>query len=161
MAHSKFKIGDVFSVSLDEGTQKYFQYVADDPTQLNSEIIRAFRKTYPLHHRLDTNAIVLDEIDFFAHVSLMLGIRLKRWIKVGTVPSIGEETVLFRISGDYGNPKVRISQDWYVWRTGEPLLHVGRLKEEYQKAEIGVVVSPDGIVHRMRTGEYDFVYPEY
>jgi hypothetical protein len=36
-------IGDVFSVPLGDGHKKYFQYVANDVTQLNSDVIRAFK----------------------------------------------------------------------------------------------------------------------
>ena len=34
------------SVKIDENRKKYFQYIANDLTQLNSDVIRAFRKEY-------------------------------------------------------------------------------------------------------------------
>lgn len=38
------KIGDVFEVKIDETSKKYFQYIANDMTQLNSDVIRGFKK---------------------------------------------------------------------------------------------------------------------
>ena len=40
------------------------------------------------------------------------------------------------------------------------LQELGNWKEK-TKAEVGIVISPDSIVHRMQTGKYDFVYPDY
>ena len=45
------KVGDVFSVKLDNEVKKYFQLIAFDLTQLNSDVIRAFKKVYPIHER--------------------------------------------------------------------------------------------------------------
>jgi hypothetical protein len=47
MARIRTKIGDVFSVPLDNINKKYFQYIPNDLTQLNSDVIRAFVKRYP------------------------------------------------------------------------------------------------------------------
>ena len=54
MARISTKIGDVFSVKVDENNKKYFQLVAFDLTQLNSNAIRAFKKgTYiPLYNEI-------------------------------------------------------------------------------------------------------------
>lgn len=38
------QIGDIFIVYLDSTTKKYFQYVANDETMLNSSVIRVFKK---------------------------------------------------------------------------------------------------------------------
>jgi hypothetical protein len=48
MARTRTTIGDVFSVPLGASGKKYFQYVANDLTELNSQVIRAFRKTFPI-----------------------------------------------------------------------------------------------------------------
>ena len=39
--------------------------------------------------------------------------------------------------------------------------YVGELEGENRKAEIGVVVNPFDIVQRIKTGYYDFVYPQF
>lgn len=52
MARINTKIGDVFSVKIDNN-KKYFQYIVSDLTQLNSDVIRAFKKVYPINAHPD------------------------------------------------------------------------------------------------------------
>ena len=40
------KIGDVFEVPLEAKTKRYFQYVANDQSQLGADVIRVFTKAY-------------------------------------------------------------------------------------------------------------------
>ncbi|CAN5467527.1 hypothetical protein BH09BAC6_BH09BAC6_07690 [soil metagenome] len=47
MTRVNTKTGDVFSVKLNN-SKKYFQYIANDSTQLNSDVIRGFRKIYAI-----------------------------------------------------------------------------------------------------------------
>jgi hypothetical protein len=161
MRSSKTKIGDVFSVPLDESSKKYFQYIADDLSQLNSSVIRAFKKAYAIDSAPDLQKIVSDDVDFYAHVVIKWGIKLNLWEKVGNVPFAGRVEVLFRDTNDYGNPEVKSSSNWYVWKVNQEFKQVGKLEGEYRNAEIGIVVAPPDIAHRMRTGEYEFLYPEY
>lgn len=58
------KIGDVFSVKLNNEEKKYFQYITNDMLQLNSDMIRAFKKTYSIYEQSQARDIVNDEIDF-------------------------------------------------------------------------------------------------
>jgi len=155
------KIGDVFSVPLDGGSKKYFQYVANDLTQLNSSVIRAFKSTYPIDSSPDLLQVVAGDVDFYAHVVLKWGIKMKLWERVGNLSFTDKLDVLFRASNDYGNPSIKTSHNWRVWKIGEDDQRVGKLGGEYLKAEIGVVVDPPSVVHRLRTGEYSFVYPGY
>ncbi|WP_434148432.1 Imm26 family immunity protein [Methylocaldum gracile subsp. desertum] len=165
MARVVTKIGDVFSVKLDDHNKGYFQYVANDLTQLNSDVVRVFKKTYPVGANPNLSEIVNDEIAFYAHCVTNLGVKMGVWEKVGKVPIVGELDVLFRGTSDsgrkVGDAPVKISHNWYVWKINEEFRHVGKLEGENQKAEIGVVVNPFDIVHRMRTGEYEFFYPGY
>jgi hypothetical protein len=164
MARVSTKIGDVFSVKIDENNKKYFQLVAFDLTQLNSDVIRAFQKVYPININPDLTEIVNGEVEFYAHCITKLGCKMDYWEKIGNVAELGKiDHILFRVSGDMGNPKIKISEDWYVWRINDAnFTRVGKLEEKYQKAEIGLVINPESIVYRMRTGEYDFkAYPSY
>jgi hypothetical protein len=161
MLRARTKIGDVFSVPLDVSTKKYFQYVANDLTQLNSDVIRAFSKAHPIDSKFNLPEIVADEVDFHAHVVIKWGIKMRLWEKVGNVPFVSNVDVLFRGTEDHGNKFIRISNNWYVWRINEEFQDVGRLTGAYRKAEIGMVMAPTGIVHRLRTGEYPITYPGY
>jgi hypothetical protein len=154
------RVGDVFSVPLEGRSKKYFQYIANDITQLNSDVVRAFKQKYSNDTVPELLQVVADEVDFYAHVVINWGLKLELWEKVGSVPYLEHPDVTFRDSRDYGK-QVKVSSDWRVWKINERFRDVGRLDGEYKKAEIGIVVTPGDLVIRMQTGEYDFVYPEY
>ena|SRR5690606_5007606 len=156
----RFSIGDVFEVPLDSSTTGYFQYVARDQTQLSSHVVRVFKGKYAKDDPPDVTAIVESEVDFYAHVFLSIGVKLNFWRRVAKGAVIGDVDVMFRNSNDYGKNKRATSSDWYVWTIGEPFVHVGALSGVYRSSEIGIVVAPDSLVHRMRNGSYDFVSPE-
>ena len=160
------KIGDVFEVKLDDNSKKHFQYIANDLTQLNSDVIRAFKKRYFLNENPSFNEIVTDEVDFYAHCITKLGIKLNLWKKIGNISDIGElKEIIFRSSRDVGvkvgEEPVKISYNWYIWKINEPFNKVGRLEGANQKAEIGTVVNPYDIIDRMKAGKYNFVYPGF
>jgi hypothetical protein len=160
MTRANTKIGDVFSVKIDNKDKKYFQYIISDLTQLNSDVIRAFKKTYPIKANPDLSEVVDGEVEFYAHCVTKLGLKMNYWERVGNISNVGNfDNVLFRSNGDLSQPKV--SHNWWVWKINEEKKPVGKLEGENRKAEIGMVISPDSIVYRMQTGEYDFVYPDY
>lgn len=160
MARGNTKIGDVFSVNINEVEKKYFQYIVNDVTQLNSDVIRAFSQVYPIRVNPDLVDIVKDEVDFYAHCVTKLGLKMGYWQIVGNISNVGNyDNVLFKSSGD--NPQVQVSNNWWVWKINGVQKYVGRLQGEDRRAEIGSVIPPDSIVHRIRTGSYDFVYPAF
>ena len=161
------KIGDVFSVKINEGSKKYFQLIAYDLTQLNSDVIRAFSTVYPINLNPDLSEIVEGEVEFYAHCVTKFGVKMGLWEKVGSNKNIGETNhILFRDSDDYGvgpgEKPVKISSNWYVWHINDvDFTDVGKLKGKNRKAEIGIVISPYSIVERIKTGKYDFFYPGF
>lgn len=166
MAKVITKIGDVFSVKLDNREKKYFQLIAFDSTQLNSDVIRAFKKVYSDDVTPNISDIVNGEVEFYAHCVTKFGIKMKLWEKVGNSAEVGDITkILFRDTSDYGagpgDEIIRISNNWYVWHINEDFIDVGSLIGENQKAEIGVIINPYAIVERLKTGKYNFVYPEF
>lgn len=154
------RVGDVFSVPLDNGTKKYIHYVANDLTQLNSDVIRAYKSTYSNEATPGLEDIVRDATDFYAHCVTKWGVELGLWTPVGNCHERdGLLNVIFRDTEDYGNHLVTISQKWWIWRINEDQRFVGPLPRDLSNAEIGIVVSPDQIVHRLKTGKYAFKYP--
>ena len=158
-------MGDIFVVKM-EDCQKYFQYIADDMTMLNSRVIRSFTTKYPLDSTPDFKEIVKGEVEFYAHTSIKLGIKLGLWNKVGNNPDTGStEHILFRSTKDFGHDPgeepVEISSRWEVWRINEEFRYVGKLQGENRNAEIGEVKAPAGILHRIKTGEYYGKYPGF
>jgi hypothetical protein len=160
------KIGDVFSVKIDETGKKYFQLIAYDLTVLNSDVIRAFKKVYPINAKPDLSEIVTGKVDFYAHCVTKWGVKMNLWEKVGSTKEVGTlNHILFRNTNDYGckvgEEPVRISENWYVWNINEKFRDVGKLTGEGRKAEIGVIVNPYDIVERVKTGKYNFSYPNF
>ena len=160
------KIGDVFSVKIDEHSKKFFQLIAFDLTQLNSDVIRVFKKNYPLDIDPDLSEILTGEIEFYAHCVTKWGVKLGYWEKVSNISNVGETNhILFRGSNDSGakpGEQIKISKKWYVWHVNDKnFTFVGELTGENQKAEIGSVIPPDSIIHRIKTGKYDFFYPGF
>ena len=155
------RLGDIFGVKCDD-RYRYFQYVADDMTMLNSRVIRVFKEKYPLDEVPELTGVAQGEVDFYAHTSIKLGIKMDLWKKVGNAPIFGEIDVIFRRSKDYteGN-KVKVSERWEVWRINEEFRYVGKLEGENRKAEIGLVEPPIGIFYRIKTGEYYGYYPDF
>lgn len=167
MARVYTKIGDVFSVKIDESSKKYFQLIAFDLTQLNSDVIRAFKKVYPINTNPDLSEIINGEVEFYAHCVTKWGVKLGYWEKVGHVKEVGAlNHILFRGTNDYGckagEEPIKVSHNWFVWHINdEKFTRVGKLVGENRKAEIGSVITPASIAHRIRTGKYDFFYPDF
>jgi hypothetical protein len=154
-------LGDVFEVHLDGSIKRYFQYVADDATQLGSQVVRVFKKPCDLIGEPIMSDVLLGGVDFYAHVFLALGAKLGYWKRIGNEAFEGVERVLFRNTNDYGKPEVKVSKDWYVWSVGGDFEDVGDIRAKGVDAEIGIVVPPDSLIYRMRHGKYDFIYPDY
>lgn len=155
-------IGDVFSAKIDDNHKRYLQYIVSDLTQLNSDVIRVFTNIYPIEANPSLEVIVNDKVDFYAHCVTKSGIKRGLWEKVGNIDDIGQtDHILFRDSGDYGSPEVKISNDWWVWNVNEPFIEVGKLRNEYKTAEIGIVFQPERILNRMKTGSYQIKYPDF
>lgn len=159
MIRKNTKIGDIFVVKLDNDKKKYFQLIAFDLTQLNSDVIRSFKKVYPLEADIDLLEIVNGEVEFYAHCVTKFGLKINLWEKVGNIRELGNINILFRSSGDH--PKIDISNNWWVWKVNEPQQYVGKLEGENVYAEIGSIIPPDSIIHRIKMGKYDFVYPDF
>jgi hypothetical protein len=167
MQKRRTKIGDVFSVKIDNQYKKYFQLVAFDLTQLNSDVIRAFKLAYPIHLDICLSEIVTGEVDFYAHCITKSGLNLKIWEFEGNFIEIGDTSnIIFRNTNDYGkkagDAAIEVSMNWHIWRINDDnFLNVGKLEGVYKNAEIGIVVTPQDIVDRMKTGKYNFVYPGF
>ena len=162
------KIGDIFSVTIDERCKKYFQLITHDSRQLNSDVIRVFKEKYPISATPDFSEIVKGEVEFYAHCITKFGVKLGYWQKVGKANDVGEfDHVLFRDTMEYGRKAgeepIMVSNKWHVWRIGDAhFTDVGKLEGENRRAEIGLVINPKSIVNRIKTGKYDFpFYPNF
>lgn len=161
------KVGDIFSVELGNGNKKYFQYIANDLTQLNSDVIRSYKKEYPKEEQPDYGELFSGEIDFHAHTMINVGVKQNFFIQEGksiVYPDI--KNIVFRGTLDYGQKingePIKISNNWRIWHINdENFTSIGKLEGENRKAEIGIVIPPFAIVERIKTGKYNFVYPDF
>jgi hypothetical protein len=133
MARANTRIGDVFCVKIDDKSKKYFQLIAFDLTQLNSDVIRAFEKVYPINANPDLAGIINGEVEFYAHCVTKFGLKMNQWEKVGNTTELGNTAnILFRDTNDYGvwigDEPIKISEKWYVWHINdEGFTRVGKL----------------------------------
>ena len=162
------KIGDVFCVKVSESEKRYFRLIAYDLTQLNSDVIRVFKKAYDMESNPLLSDVINDDIDFYAHCVTKFGLKFSLWDKVGYITDVGDiSRILFKGTVDYGINKpgdepIKVSHNWYVWHINDDVFtDVGELKGEYRKADIGLVVNPYDIVDRIKTGKYQFAYPDF
>ena len=125
------KIGDIFCAKLDDGRQRFFQYIANDLTNLNSSVIRVFKKAYPSDYSLNTEEVIDDEIDFYTHTVLKFGIIENLWQKVGKNSDVGDtEHIYFRMYiYDAKNHRDRI---WQMWQINKEWKIIGRLTKHHQ-----------------------------
>lgn len=167
MARTNTKIGDVFLTKLDDGSKKYFQLIAFDLTQLNSDVIRVFNKIHLINETPELSEVVNGDVAFYAHCVTKLGLKMNLWESVGNTAEIGDtKDILFRDTNDYGTKvgeePIKISNNWYVWRINDKdFTRVGRLEGENRKAEIGIVINPLGIIELLKGNKYPVNYPEF
>ena len=64
---------------------------------------------------------------------------------------------------DYGIGNInmkRISHQWEIWNIKDYNIHkMDKLSKEYRNIDIGPIITPKDIVHRIKTGKYDIIYP--
>lgn len=162
------KIGDIFSAELDEHSKCYFQYIANDLSQLNSSVVRVFDTHYPIGATPKMEEIVVDKVAFYAHTMLRPGIQDGAWQKVGKSNNLGLaalQQVLFvttqafktLISGPTQVALIPVDphENWYIWHINEEHKAVGKLsRKDIGHIEPSAVYSYISIIDRMRYGFY-------
>ena len=98
----RHKIGDIFEVSIGDGTVGYFQYIDIDHSQLSSAVIRPFVVSYNTDNTPTIDILIASQIHFHAHIFLTAGYTLGIWRKIGSALLPPTENVVFRNSPDYG-----------------------------------------------------------
>jgi len=76
MGRANTIIGDVFSLKINDINRKYFQYIASDLTQLNSNVIRVFKDVYSYNDTPDVGDIANVEVEFYAQCITKLGLKM-------------------------------------------------------------------------------------
>ena len=164
------KIGDVFCAEIDGAYKCYFQYIEKDLEQLNSSVIRAFKTHYPMDYKPVIDEIVKDEILFYKHTILRVGIEVGAWYKVGKSKELGLDGLSKVLWGTVDIHKVtrcpaeegyfKITEvdpleNWSIWYTNQERIDIGILPTEYYEIiEEGSVVPYSCIVERLKYGYF-------
>ena len=144
------KIGDIFSIPINEKEKRYMQLIAYDLTQLNSDVVRIFEKKYSLESKPDTETVIKDNVIVYVHCSTSFGVKLNFWEKVDKNDNIGNiRDIIFTDTNDYGHKQgeepIKLSHNWHIWRIGDDkFTKVGKLEGENRKAYMGLVINPLG-----------------
>lgn len=166
MSRTIKKTGDIFCVKMTDNTKKYFQYIANDRNQLNSDVIRAFKHRYSMDENPDISEIVKNDIDFYAHCLIKVGLKMGLWEKAGNSKEpVDLSNIVFKGTNDYGVKRgekpITISENWYIWRIeDEGFTRIGKMRKEYEDAYIGLVINPNGIIELLKGNEYPNGYPK-
>lgn len=161
------KIGDIFSISINEKEKRYMQLIAYDLTQLNSDVVRIFEKKYTHESKFDLKSIIEDNVLIYAHCSTNFGIKLNLWEKVDNSSNVGNiRDIIFKDTNNYGHKQgdepIKLSHNWHIWRIGDDkFTKVGKLEGENRKANIGLVINPFGIVELAKGNKYPGNYPDF
>ena len=100
------RVGDVFCVEIDNSYKVYFQFLVRDLQVLNSEVIRVFRKRWPIESNPTIEEIVSDEVGFYTHAFIRVGINKNSWYKVGPSKDFGGEAYKKVLLGFTNNQKM-------------------------------------------------------
>lgn len=151
--------GDVFCVE-NETFKSFFQYVTDDITMLDSRVIRVFQKKYPINYDTDIDEITDDNVFFYVHTFIRVGILEKYWFKVGNSKNIGDcDNIMFR---DFpgGGGLIKKSTEWSIWKINHPYTKIGCLTDETKKYDFGPIIPPLYVCNKIKTGDFGFPLPD-
>lgn len=166
------RIGDVFCVVINNLYKSYFQYIANDSSQLNSCVIRIFKTRYPIEYIPNIKDIVVDDVICYAHTFIKIGLQMNIWDRVGNCKisyDINTEKILFgvaqetivnmsNISVSYVNPLT----NWYIWAISNSSRHYVKLPDcLINMIELGRVMPYDEIINRIEFGYYKCTAFEY
>ena len=96
--------------------------------------------------------IVNDDIDFYTHTSLKIGIKEGYWQKIGNHKEIGDINIYFRTVGELETSDLNKSHHWLVWRVNGKQQDIGELKGEYKKYDLGSLFPSIWVLNKIRTG---------
>lgn len=158
------KIGDVLIAKTSDTSKRYMQLVAIDKSQLNSDVLRAFKKIYPIEAEPSLEEIVSDEVDFYTHSDSIAGIKLEYWKLVGNISKIGDiDKILFYETDELQNIFGVWVTKWWTWRINQEEYEYSRKPKRKYKgrgAEPGLVFPPFSIIERLQ-GTFVSYHPEY
>lgn len=157
--------GDIFEVNANDCKYKYFQYIGNDDSQLDADVIAFFdfrNDSSGQREGIDFDHLARARVHAYAHCVIRNGIKLSLWKKIGHAHVYAQPFPFFRVSRDYGDtPLVEISRRWNIWRMNEERQERTELSTAEQGYDLGMVVTHLDVVDMARLGHYEFFHPRY
>ncbi|MBP5506204.1 MAG: hypothetical protein J6X89_08945 [Bacteroidales bacterium] len=158
------KRGTILKASLEDGTVRFFQFVGQDSSDLNGDVIRIFARHYDGATSVAATDIVNDAVECYMHTIVSVGLELGLWEQYADIADVGNLDIYFRTSEDFMSapgPSF-VSHKWVVWKMNGERNFVGTLPVEYRSADLGGVYAPKHVLYRLSTGQIpDKFYPGY
>ncbi|MBQ9676811.1 MAG: hypothetical protein IJV44_01580 [Prevotella sp.] len=144
--------GDIFCVEIGNEYKSYFQYITTDMTQMNSTVIRVFKKHYPMDYIPNMDEIIQDEVYFYAHTVLRPGLQVGAWYKVGTSKNVGEiDNIMFSLFSEGNFSHLTKSYKWYIWKINQKKVFIGEMQDKYKNYNRGWIYPYTSIIHKIKT----------
>jgi hypothetical protein len=151
------KIGDVYRIRLNDGQYALMQHLCNDTSQLNSPIVVVSLKRYQASEEIKAEQI-MDHDSFFVHVLPKAGETLCVWERVQWLRPLIDKIPVIWATCNHRDLQLEVSRDWSVWRTNEKWRSPAS-QNELMASELGLVMNPLDIVHRIEHGAYAMKYP--
>ena len=132
-----------------EDCRRYFQYIADDKSQLSSSVIKVFREKYPLRSNPDLEELATGEAECYIHTDVRFGLRESLWEKVGKAYIHDNFDAKFIVE-----PHDGLDSMWTVWIINGPRMKHNELPKEFWNAEQGYVIPAEDALYRIEQGKH-------
>lgn len=153
-------IGDIYAVHLPGDSLGFMQHIANDKSQLGSNVVRIFGIIQAKGAAVDLEKIAESQVKFYAHVLLRAGETLDVWEKIGRINKVSASIPLWCQCNEDGNwSRDLVSYNWVVWQTNGPRIPAVLDSKDFLEAELGDAFSPNSIRTRLFDGKYGGVYP--
>ena len=146
------RIGDVYEI-VDGSVVALAHHIGKDSTLPGSAVIDVIA---PVTTDWSASFEALPRV-FRAHVFLRAGETLNVWRRAGH-RSASDETMQRWCTVPPEELGKSVSKKWRVWTTNQPMM-AATSDADLEGAEIGYVMSPGQIVHRLRHGRYTLDFP--
>lgn len=138
------KVGDIFEFVINSEEKRYLQYVISDMSQLNSDVVRVFKKKYPISSTPSLDTITNDNILFYTHCDTKTGIKKDIWKLYGNSQEVGiTDDIYFRCPETTTNKWNPDAPNWFIWNCNEDAFFVRKLTKEQKQLPLGGVYPVD------------------
>lgn len=151
-------IGDIYTIHLQNNRVGFMQHIANDESQLGSNVVRVFGIIQANDSPVDLDAIAQSEVRFYAHVLLKAGETLSIWEKIGRINKVSASIPLWCQCNE-SDRTVPVSRNWVVWRTNGARTSAVLDSKDFLDAELGDAFSPINVQSRLTDGKYVGAYP--